>query len=805
MLKTVVITEKPSVAQELAKVMDPGARRGNGCLEGNQVWTWALGHLGELAGPEAYEPGLREKWRLEFLPVIPERTKLQTIAGKKVQFRVVQKLLAQADHVVVATDAGREGELIWEYIRELTGYRGSFERLWLSETTPVAVKKAFGELRTAAGMRHLAQAARSRALADWIVGMNGTMALTARHGGLLSVGRVQTPTLGLIVVRELEIRNFDSQDYFEVTVALRADAGVYAGKWFRGKVDRLEKRAEADVVVRSVQGKTGMVTSLEAKETKEAPPMLFNLNDLQKEANRRFGFSAKKTLDFAQFLYENHLITYPRTDSRHLSSALVETLSARLKSLSKVNDYAPFAEAILKGKIAPGKRVVDDSKVTDHHALIPTDLPPNQTLKPEALKVYDLVVRRFLAAFLLPARYRDTVAVTEVEGERFRSRGRVVLDRGWRAVCGEAEAKAKKGEEKEKEDETKELPPIKKGDGVACREAKVLAKKTKPPARYTEASLLTAMETAGKLVNDEELAEAMKDRGLGTPATRAAIIETIIHREYVKREGKALVPTKKGEKVLEVAPEGLRCVETTGEWEKQLRDIEGGKVRAEDFVRGIADYTRYLVDQVRGQKKQEVRSVGEMVGKCPLCGGAMAEGPKSYGCSNWKPENGGCKFTIWKEVGGKTLSVRVVKELLAKGETAKAVKGFKSREGKAFDARIRLDREKGKVVFIFDDIGGSAGGAKEVLGKCPLCGGDVVPTSKGYGCSNWKEKGCKFIIWGTMSEKKITPAMAKALLAKGEIGETKGFKSRAGKEFSAGLKLTAEGKVELVFKEREAV
>ncbi len=476
-----------------------------------------------------------------------------------------------------------------------------------------------------------------------------------------------------------------------------------------------------------------------------------------------------------------------------------------MEALEKVNDYAPFTEFLLRGKLNPGKRVVDDSKVTDHHALIPTDLPA-PLLKPDEQKVYDLVARRFLAAFLPSARYRDTVAVTEVEGETFRSRGRVVLDRGWRAVYGEAEtAKSRKAGDEDKEEETKELPPIKKGDSAVCREAKVLAKKTKPPARYTEASLLAAMETAGKLVEDDELAEAMKDRGLGTPATRAATIETLLHREYVRREGKTLVPTQKGETVLKLAPEDLRSVDTTGEWEKKLRDIEGGKVRAEDFIGGISDYTRRLVDQVRGQKKQEVRRMGESVGECPVCGRAVTEGPKSFGCSKWKPEDGGCKFVIWKEVAGKKLSAGVVKELLAKGETAKPVKGFKSKAGKAFEARLRFDREKGKVEFVFDGASGAGtGGGKEVLGKCPLCGGDVVATPKGYGCSNWKEKGCKFIIWGTISEKKITPAVAKALLEKGEVEQMKGFKSRAGKEFSAGLRLTQEGKVEMVFQEREA-
>ena len=712
-----VIAEKPSVAQDLARVMDPGARRAEGYLEGRAyTWTWALGHLVELCPPEHYQPSLTGKWTLEALPVLPEHHTLQPREGRSQQLGVIKRLLAKAETVVVATDAGREGELIWAYIAQACDYRGPVRRLWLSESTPAAVRAAFAALRPP--MTALEAAARARSEADWVVGMNCTMALSVRHGGLWSAGRVQTPTLALLVAREAEIRAFRPEDYFVVLGAFEAQRDArYTGRWFRGETDRLPTLAEADALAGKVRGKTGTVAKVERKRATEQPPRLLNLTDLQRIANSRFGLTAAKTLAAAQALYETHkALTYPRTDSRHVSQETFGTFAARLRAVAGLPaPVGPIAMRIAGNVPDPGKRVVDDSKVSDHHALLPTTQAPDLSrLSEDERRVYELVVGRFVAALLPVAVYDDTEAVTEIVGETFRSRSRVLAVPGWREVEPPAKGKGKgqigeglSGEPDEDQGETEDaagdLSRLRQGMPSRCTDARAEARQTKPPARFSEATLLAAMEHAGRLVEDEELAEAMRERGLGTPATRASIIEVLIKREYVVREKKVLVPTDKGEALVGLAPAELRDVATTGDWEHRLRQIEAGQADAGAFLADIAGLTKTIVADVAAQQRAApAAGAKEAIGKCPKCGGVVVEGRKGYGCANWRTEDGGCKWVLWKTVAGKDLTAGQARELLERGETARAVKGFKSKTGKVFDARLKIDRETGRVSFVFN-------------------------------------------------------------------------------------------------------
>ncbi len=729
-----VVAEKPSVAADLAHVIDPGAARRQGWLQGRQyAWTWALGHLAELAPPESYQPALKGRWRLELLPVVPATFRVQAREGRTAQLAVIRHLLAEAEAVVVATDAGREGELIWEYIREVCGYAGPAQRLWLSESTPTAVRAAFAALQPPRS--DLAAAARARACADWVIGMNATMALSARHGGLWSAGRVQTPTLALLTAREAESRAFRPTEYVVVTVAFAAVESEFRGRWFRGKEDRLAERAAAEAIAAKVRGQPARVASLTRKRTREAPPRLFNLNDLQRAANALHGLTAADTLKAAQTLYERHkAITYPRTDSRHVSAEAFATFPERLRAIG--GELAPVASRLAADLPHPGKRVVDDAQVSDHHALLPTAAAPDPAgLSPAEGKVYALVVRRFLAALLPPAVYADTEAITEVAGETFRSRSRVLLTPGWREA--EPQVAARDKDEDDEEPAGGNLSRLHQGMEAACTDAEVAARQTKPPKRFTEATLLQVMETAGRLVDDEALAAAMRERGLGTPATRAQIIETLIARDYVLRQGKSLVPTERGERLVALAPPELREPATPGEWEQRLRAIEAGSEAAGPFLGDIAAVTRRIVADVGAQARAApapgspapgkrpatapagAREVGprqqsgqpaasgtpaqdtSALGTCPRCGGPIVESPKAYGCANWRPEAGGCRWALWKKVAGKTLSPVQARELLARGETKRVLKGFTSQAGRKFDAQLRLERETGRVSFVF--------------------------------------------------------------------------------------------------------
>jgi DNA topoisomerase-3 len=708
-MKTLIIAEKPSVARDIVGAL-PGSfdEHKNFYESDDYVVTFAVGHLLELSDPEDYDPAWKS-WKLDNLPIIPEQFKVRPRDKKSAtQLNLIHKLLKRkdVDRVVNACDAGREGELIFTHIYETSETDKPVDRLWINSMTKAAIRDGFEGLRPAEQLEPLRDAARSRSEADWLVGMNATRAATTRRGwgaGVVSLGRVQTPTLAMMVKREREIQAFTPEPYWLVHATFDPR---YNGLWFEGDETRLKDGKRADEIVEKVTGKTGRVESAERKEHSERAPLLYDLTALQRDANRRFGFSARRTLSAAQSLYEGKkAITYPRTNSRWLSGDLVPQLKPTAETLVPIPDYERGARFVLGLDQLPLARVVNDAKVDDHHAIIPTDIGHDvSAFTPDERRIFDLVARRFLAVFHPPARYARTTVITEVEGERFRTRGKVTLEAGWRGVYGvEVADPAKQDEDAEGEGE---LPELKQGQEVRCAQAEAEAKETKPPPRYTEATLLSSMETAGKLVDDEELREAMKERGLGTPATRAEIIETLIRREYIERAGKDLQPTPKGMSVVTMLEEHpITSAELTGDWEKQLSDIEHGNGDRSAFMDGIAGFAKTTVEQIASLPDDKIKVERVELGLCPKCGAEtgeiLKENSRAYGCTSWKSrEEPGCGFVIWKRVAGRTLTPEVARQLLADGRTTEVLSGFRSRAGKPFRARLLL-KEDGKVEFEF--------------------------------------------------------------------------------------------------------
>lgn len=757
----------------------------DGYLENQEyVISWAVGHLVELAEPHDYNK-VYAKWSLAQLPIIPDQFTLKPVKSAAKQLKILKQLLnGEISEVVNACDAGREGESIFRRIYQFCQCQKPIKRLWLSETTPAAVKKAFTQLRDGVELNNLAAAAEARSQADWLVGINASRAFSVRHNAVLSVGRVQTPTLSLVVAREREIRSFNSANYWEIWATFNTDANeVYKGKWTNGDKDRIFTKEELEHILAPISElSTGVVTEVEQKETKEQPPMLFNLNDLQKEANRRHALTAQQTLDAAQALYEKHkLLTYPRTDSRHLTVALADSLTSRLDALANIKAYSNLIPQPLP-KLS--RRYVDDSKVTDHHAIIPTDLVPKPAnlSKNEGL-VYHLVVCRFLAIFYPDARYAVTKVTTKIGNEDFIAKGKVELELGWKVVYKSDHKQEKKDEEQQ------ELPLLKENETVNIQQLETPEKQTKPPRRYTEATLLAAMENAGKLVDDSDLADSLKEAGgIGTAATRAAIIERLIKVGYIERQKKTLIPTAKGETLIDLVPEEVKSVELTAQWEERLKFIEQGKEQADAWLADIKNFTGTVVHLVREQTPQTTATNIDKpsLGLCPLCGKAVVEGKKGFGCSGWRE---GCKFVIWKEIASKKLTEKQVKDLLEKGSTG-VIKGFKSKTGKTFETMLKVNPE-GKVEFVFPEQ------KRAVLGKCPACGKGVIETTKGYGCSGWRE-GCKFVIWKEMAGKNITLQQAQQLLEQGKTDIIEGFTAKTGKQFNATLSIESDGKVTLV-------
>ncbi|MDQ3429272.1 MAG: DNA topoisomerase 3, partial [Actinomycetota bacterium] len=668
------MAEKPSVGRDIAGALGGGSK-GRGSVRGDG-WavTWALGHLAELAPPDAYGEQYK-RWRLETLPILPERFKVRVTPKTREQFNVVKGLLQDPSvtEVVNACDAGREGELIFAYLYGLSRCGKPVRRLWISSLTHEAIRSGFDALRDGSRMKPLEDAARSRGEADWVVGMNATRAYSIRFGrpgNVLSVGRVQTPTLKLLVDREGEIEAFKPEKFWTVHARFVRDGGTYDGAWFKGKQNRLDNREAAEEIAEKVRGGTGVVKKAEKKTATEKPPLLYDLTELQRHANSRYGFTAERTLRAAQSLYEEKkLITYPRTSSRFLSGDMVGGLKKRVEAAGGLPELSPFAEKLLeKPKLPVTPRIVNDSKVTDHHAIVPTNKKSSGNLSSDEARVYDLVARRFLAVFFPAARFENTTVVTEVRGETFLSKGRVVLEAGWRALYPD-------GVGGKKEQEPPVLPPIESGQEWAVAKTGVKEGETKPPPRYSESALLGAMETAGKLVEDEELRQQMKDSGLGTPATRAATIERLIRVGYVEREKKSLVPTQKGRSLISLLGDSpLGSPELTARWEERLAKMEQGAEKRPDFMADITGFVTSLVDEVRGMQGEKVaapsradRGDREPLGACPKCGSPVIETKKSYGCSAWKENR--CDFAIWKQVSGKRLSASQAKQLLTNRRT----------------------------------------------------------------------------------------------------------------------------------------
>jgi len=738
MSKTLLIAEKPSVGQDLARVLKGPFKKGEGFLEGPEhVVTWAVGNLVQLAEPEAYDAKYKS-WRMADLPIVPDRFKLDVRDERsRKQMTVVSKQLKREDveEVVNACDAGREGELIFAYLYEKAKADKPVKRLWLSSMTNQAMKAALESLRPAEEFAKLEEAARSRSEADWIVGMNATRAATIRlrssFDGAVSLGRVQTPTLAIVARREEEIKAFKPEPYWlvdatfaagplegEAAAGERTYAGHFAappGSPGNTKGPRIGTEEEAHAIVKACEGRQGTITKLEKKEQREKAPMLYDLTTLQREANNRFGFTAKRTLAAAQRLYEEHkALTYPRTNSRYLTTDMVEEIKPIAELVGAHKQFAKGAAYVVGLDVLPLARVVNDEKVSDHHAIIPTRSEHNlEKMGSDDLRIYDMAVRRFLAVFHPEAVFENTrveTTVTASDGENahvFRTRGKLLQVPGWRGVYDEISADAKAAEAESRGDDDEEtdqqLPRLLADEQVQTCDVGSVRKETKPPRRYSDASLLGAMETAGKLVDDDELREAMKDSGIGTPATRAAMIERLITVGYIERDGRALVATEKGLNVIRLLNEhALTSPGLTGSWEQRLGKIERGEDSRKQFMRDIAGFAQETVKEL-DETLKDVRIPRARLGPCPVCGHEIVENRKGYSC--WARDDAGCGFVIWKAKAGKTLPLAIAKELIKTGYTAQAVTGFRGRSGRSFRAHLALQQtDEGKWRVEFDEL-----------------------------------------------------------------------------------------------------
>ncbi|MBT3381925.1 MAG: DNA topoisomerase 3 [Lentisphaerae bacterium] len=797
----VVLAEKPSVARDLARFLGAKTKR-QGFMEGNgyQV-TWAYGHLVTLKEPHDYDRALK-RWSLGPLPIIPDRFGLKVIptAIAKKQFRIVKTLLRGADEVICATDAGREGELIFRYIRQLAGAtRKPAKRLWLSSLTPQAIRNGFESLQPLDRYDGLFDAARCRSESDWIVGLNATRNYTVRFGHkgqLWSVGRVQTPVLAMIVERDAEIAAFTPEQFWNLLTVYRGVTFKHTGKRF----DAAEPAAE---LLRKVQGQPFSITDLTTKDQRVPPPLLYDLTDLQRDMNRRFGMSASATLKTAQELYEKKLLTYPRTDSRYLSHDMKGQVNRALGDLA-ARFEKPIGGLDLE-RIAFSKRVFNDAKVSDHHAIIPTGKLP-ASLGGTLGKVFDAVATRFIAAFYPWCEKRNTSVKGEAATVPFQARGTQVVKPGWTVLYPKRKSPERRAPGA---DADQELPEFRQGES-GPHEPSIKDGMTQPPKHYTESSLLSAMETCGKSVDDEGLREALKERGLGTPATRAQIIETLIGRVYITRNGKQLLASDLGRYLIaRIRNPQLKSAELTGQWEERLKLIEKGTLSARDFMEAIGDYTRSILEDSALPQVDMTR-----IGDCPLCGNEIIEGKRGVGCSKWKE---GCPFVLWHNYRGTTFDGQQVRQLiqlrglcepttiideggmrqvLLNMDTKGAITEIPvpsaptSRQGSGRGKKGYASRRRPKAASSQKD-GSNAPTAPAPqtaapLGTCPACGKDVVETAKAYGCSAWRD-GCKFAIWKRTAGKRISLKTAEALLANGKTTALKGFKSKAGRPFGARL------------------
>ncbi|MGH8720495.1 MAG: DNA topoisomerase III, partial [Burkholderiales bacterium] len=774
------------------------------------VLSSAVGHLLQLAVPEEFDVK-RGKWSFAHLPLIPPRFELAPIERGAERLNLLLRLLKRkdVDGLINACDAGREGELIFRYIVQHARVKKPIQRLWLQSMTPASIRDGFEGLRADKELLPLADAAKSRSEADWLVGINGTRAMTAfnsKEGGfyLTTVGRVQTPTLTILVEREERIREFKPRDYWEVHARFGAKAGAYPGRWFdpefkkdedgERRPERLWKQSTAEAIVAACRGKTGTVSD-ETKPTTQASPLLFDLTSLQREANGRFGFSARGTLSLAQALYERHkVLTYPRTDSRALPEDYIATVKKTMDTLSGDREYAPFAKAALKsGWVKPNRRIFDNSKISDHFAIIPTLQAP-KNLNDAERKLYDLVVRRFLAVFHPSAEFLQTTRITVVEEHRLRTEGKVLQNPGWLAVYGRTA-----------QDESANLPPVAAGEKVATLEVAASALQTKPPARFSEATLLSAMEGAGRLVGDDELRAAMEAKGLGTPATRAAIIEGLIREEYIHRNGRELVPTPKAFSLMfalkHFGVTEITSPELTGDWEFKLKQMEHGKLRREEFMEHIEQVTRDLVERIKHGDIPDT-AFATVPAPCPKCGGTVQENYRKFQCQK-------CDFSLWKVTSGREWSPEEVAELITRRYIG-PLTGFRSRMGKPFGAALKLNDEL-RPEFDFGQGAASGEGgpapdfsAQERVGACPKCGARVFEHGVAYVCekSVGGERSCDFRTGRIILQQPVERAQMEKLLATGRTDLLARFISKKGRPFKAFLVKTPGGKIGFEFQAR---
>ena len=620
--KTLVLAEKPSVGRDLAKVLNCN-QNSNGCLIGQKyIVTWALGHLVTLADPEAYNNKYKT-WNLEDLPMLPDKMELAVIKDTSKQYGIVRGLLKQqdVDELIIATDAGREGELVARWIIEKAGFKKPIKRLWISSQTDKAIKDGFNQLKPGRDYENLFRAAQCRAEADWLIGLNVTRALTCKYNAQLSAGRVQTPTLALIVQRENDIRSFIPKDYWTIEAKVNGFTLLWRDKGSNNT--QLFDKTRAEAIVSKLTGQTGQIMDIKKEAKVEPPPLAYDLTELQRDANKRYGYSAKQTLSIMQTLYERHkVLTYPRTDSRHITTDIVPTLPDRLKSIA-IGPYAAAAQSLLRSRINTTNRLVDNSKVSDHHAIIPTEQPVRLSeLSPEERNIFDLVAKRFLAVLSPAYQYEQTTVKVEATGEQLFARGKVTKAMGWKSIYDDRNTSDNQNDD---EDSEQSLPPMQKGDKLKFLSVKSTNRKTKPPARYTEATLLTAMEHPGKFIEDEALREALdRTSGLGTPATRADIIEKLFNTFYVERKGKDIFPTAKGVQLIDLAPSELRSAELTAKWEQQLYEISKGKANAVAFMNHIRTHAGKLVSAVvastEAYKHDNITRT-----RCPECGKFLLE------------------------------------------------------------------------------------------------------------------------------------------------------------------------------------
>ncbi|MBF0405969.1 MAG: DNA topoisomerase III [Candidatus Riflebacteria bacterium] len=753
-MKRLIFAEKPSVGREIARILNAG-QRGDGYFEGpDDIVTWGVGHLITIAEPGIQNPQWKA-WSISNLPMIPQNWLLVVIPQSQKQFETVKQLMNRKDIKIVinAADAGREGELIFRYVYMHAECKKPVQRLWISSMTDEAIKEGLTKLRESTEFDNLGAAAESRSRADWLIGMNFTRAYTKKFNVMLTVGRVQTPTLGLIVSRQAEIDNFKPSDYWEIQL----DFGDFKALWNnpddKENPTKISEHAKALEIFNRISGKPCIVSSLSRTKKKQPPPMLYDLTTLQREANSKFGFSAAKTLQIAQTLYESKkVITYPRTDSRYLTDDVHPTLNSRFKALPQA--YSSFLEPILGKPLSKTKRIFDKSKVQDHHAIIPTEqkVKSSTIFSDDENKVYDLIVRRFISVFYPDMEYMATVLLLDCENEQFKATGRIITKAGWKAVYSNTVLTP----DEDDDEKVSTIPDLKKGEAITPEKSEILTKQTRPPAYYTEASLLQAMETAGRLIKDEELRQAMKDSGLGTPATRAEIIEKLIRVEYIIREKKKLLATEKGKKLINLIDPKLKSPNLTGDWEKRLAMISRGQDNSESFMKDIASYTQELVRTIKASsfsqvvfdkpssenkysspakknvpeeaaskneknrssekpetsvkenstkqtsKKSTQKSASaetitrEPLGKCPLCGkGEIIEGKGAFGCNRFLE---GCKFIlISKLFKGKKITKTMVKQILT-GKPSRIIKGFSDEKGQSFDGKIVLVKTNIEIV-----------------------------------------------------------------------------------------------------------